>query len=86
MLISSQHTFGNSGENNMKESRELRAFRYKNRNRIAVLQRNGLFGEWREVNMTFGQAKLLAKVFSKLIAKRTPSGYRIGKVVKENND
>lgn len=67
----------------MKESCELSVFRYKNRDRIAVLQRNGLFGEWRDVNMTFRQAKLLARVLLKLVAKRTPSSYRIGKVVKE---
>ena len=70
----------------MEKLHEVHAFRYKYRDRIAVLQRNELFGEWCVVNVTFKQAKLLAKALSKLVTKCTPSGYKIGKVMKEDNN
>lgn len=67
----------------MAERNELHVHRTGNRRQISILQRNGLFGEWCEVNVAFSQVKSLTKVLLKIVASRDKKAYKIGKTLEE---
>ncbi len=70
----------------MKERDELHIHRLGNRRTVSILQRNGLFGEWNEVNVAFSQVKPLMAALSKITTRgaQRKVAYKIGKTLQED--